>query len=420
MIAALALAAAIAGTPPVSPQAADGTPTLPGGHRGQASAAIEQVLRCGGTMYAAGNFRTIEQGGHSYARDNAFSFSASSPYHITSWKPAVHGGLGAVALSPGCATAYLGGSDGVEAVSTSTGRPVRGFHASVPGTVDALSYWRGHLLAGGQFAGALRSLNPATGDNDGFTYGSDIRGSEPPGHLPTKIWRWELSPGGQRLLIEGDFTSAYGHRRQQIMMLNLTPPHGRTAQLTPWYNNAFNGQCVRSESFWLRDAAWSPDGTRIYIATTGNHPFSGETYPHTGLCDAYAAYSSQWTGNAPQLWRYYFGCDSAYSVGVSGTGVGFAYFAGHFRWLHNAYGCNHGGLGSIPDNSLAGVHGRNGQPLMTNGHASYSAYSANWDYMRTTKDGLWMVGTNRYSNRDDRCGSRQQPHVGLCFLPDRG
>ena len=39
-------------------------------------------------MYAVGTFTTIQRFSTTYARNNAFSFSATTPYAVTSWNPA--------------------------------------------------------------------------------------------------------------------------------------------------------------------------------------------------------------------------------------------------------------------------------------------------------------------------------------------
>jgi hypothetical protein len=92
----LGIPAAQAGTggeqPPagvVSPAPASGTPSL--ASSSQPREQIRQLARCGGVMYAVGSFGSIKQGGRTYARTDIVSFSASSPYTVTSWAPRVVG-----------------------------------------------------------------------------------------------------------------------------------------------------------------------------------------------------------------------------------------------------------------------------------------------------------------------------------------
>src|SRR5580692_253336 len=52
---------------------------------------VRQLVQCKGTMFAVGTFTTIEQGSTTFPRQNAMSFSAASPYTVTSWAPAING-----------------------------------------------------------------------------------------------------------------------------------------------------------------------------------------------------------------------------------------------------------------------------------------------------------------------------------------
>src|SRR5690348_2337135 len=73
----------------VSPDPAKGTPELVA--TGQRVQVVRQIAQCGGTMYAVGRFAKISQGGTTYSRSGAFSFSAKAPYRVTSWNPQVQG-----------------------------------------------------------------------------------------------------------------------------------------------------------------------------------------------------------------------------------------------------------------------------------------------------------------------------------------
>ena len=56
-----------AATGPVSPTPATGTPTLaPTG----TTETVRQLVKCGGTMYAVGQFTEIQRGSTTYARNN--------------------------------------------------------------------------------------------------------------------------------------------------------------------------------------------------------------------------------------------------------------------------------------------------------------------------------------------------------------
>jgi hypothetical protein len=391
----------------ISPVPAPGTPSLIP-HRGPATAEIRQLAKCGGAMYAAGQFTVLRSHGKNYPRRGAFSFSARPPYRMTSWNPRP-GQSGAITLNSGCTRAWVGTRTGIAEYAIPSGRKIR--FTRTGGQVNALLLWHGHLLAGGRLPGSpLYSLDPRTGRHDGFMDGLDIRGSEPPAPPgPSKIWNFQLSPNGKRLLAEGNFTSVAGKGRRQIFMLNLDVSHG-PATLTPWYSTMFNGQCIPHEAFYVRDAAWSPDGKTIYTASTGDHEWPKMTIPHTGLCDSVAAFPDRWE-NVPVTWRNYFGCDSAYSVGTAG---GLIFAAGHQRWVQNRRGCDKAGPGAIPYPGLAAFTPQGAPVLTASGKARYSMSRANAGDMLTTGAGLWIAATNRFNA--NMCGGRPG-HSGLCFLP---
>lgn len=104
--AGLAPTAAAARIHPVSRDPATGTPALA---TTSATEQVRQLVACGGVMYAVGGFTEISQGGRTYARDNVFSFSQTSPYRITSWSPDVNGTVNSIALTSNCGHAFIGG-----------------------------------------------------------------------------------------------------------------------------------------------------------------------------------------------------------------------------------------------------------------------------------------------------------------------
>ena len=62
---------------------------------------VRQLAQCGGTMYAVGTFTSIKRYSTTYARNNAFSFAAASPFAVTSWNPNVNGIVNSIAFSSG-------------------------------------------------------------------------------------------------------------------------------------------------------------------------------------------------------------------------------------------------------------------------------------------------------------------------------
>lgn len=413
----LGLAApAVAASGPVSTHPASGTPALaPTGTTEQ----VRQLVQCGGTMYAVGSFTSIQQGGTTYRRNNAFSFSATAPYKVTSWNPNVNGKVNTVAFNgTGCNNAYLGGkfssvhggsARNIVEVSTSTGAINTAFAHSANGQVETMLVAHGHLLTGGYFTSVngsgnkyLASLSPTTGKDDGFVH-LGISGTY--NNSPaTRAYNQQLSHSKDFELVEGVFTSVGGQHRQQIFMLNLT---GSSAAVTGWTSSEFNGECVDVEAFYLRAASWSPDDGTVYIATTGFHPLGGSTGgTRTGLCDAAAAFPAT-HASVGHKWINYTGCDSLFSTAAD---TNTAYFGGHERWFDNPDGCNAAGPGAVSAPGMAGLSPSRGaivwNPTRSRGLGA--------DDMLVTGAGLWIASDNAFGS--SKCGG-VGGHAGICFMP---
>ena len=416
---------AIAATGPVSSTPASGTPQL---NATGTTEQVRQLVQCGGTMYAVGSFTSIKKGSTTYTRDNVFSFSATSPYAVTSWNPNVNGIVNSIAFSPDCSTAYLGGKftaiggtsvSDIAAVSTSSGAVITTFGHSASGQVETLLMYQGHLLTGGYFKtingssnAYMASLNPSTGKDDGFIH-LNISGnySFAPNN-GTRVFNQQLSHGGTLDLVEGDFTSVGGLQREQIFMLNLS---GSTAQVTGWTSPEWDGsssaypyECATVEPFYIQAASWSPDDATVYIGTTGYHPngFPTGGYPRTGLCDAAAAFPSTQT-SVTHTWVNYTGCDSLYSTAADAST---AYFGGHERWSMNPDGCDFQGPGAISAPGMEGLSPANGaltfNPTRARGLGA--------DDMLLTSAGLWIASDNL--DGSTTCGG-VGAHAGICLLP---
>jgi hypothetical protein len=433
----------------VSGEAALGTPEL---HKvGTGQEVIRELVQCGTTMYAVGGFTSIDQTGTVYTRNNIFSFSASAPYTVSSWAPNVNGQVNAIAFSGGnCADAYIGGKftsiNGTPAkyiaeIDTTTGNVVPAFASNADNFVWTIAAANGHLLVGGDFIhingtkeNHFASLNPATGADDGFiqlnisgTYQFCAAGGKPctdPSNRP-QVYNQQLSHNGTLDLVEGRFTSVGGLARQQIFMLNLA---GSKATVTGWTSPEWDGsntaafpyyQCWPKLAFYIRSAAWSPDDSTVYLATTGYHPALINTNPRKGMCDSVSAFPATQT-SVTHNWIEYSGCDSYYSVGAD---TGAVYAAGHPRWAMNNNGCNQAGAGSVADAGLQGFDPATGNvELNSGGTALYTMTRANADSMLITSAGLWIGSTNRYTV--NKCGDLTGPpghnsadHAGICLLP---
>lgn len=387
-------------------------------------------------MYAVGTFSSIIWNGTTYPRNNIFSFSATSPYTVSSWNPDVNGIVNSIAFNGSdCSDAYIGGqfsrvgsasASNIAEVDTTTGAVVTAFGHSASGRVETLLGVDGHILAGGYYTSIngssadpyMTSLNPTTGDDDGFLKLSIS------GHYSffdvttntTHIYNQQLSHSGTLDLVEGDFTSVGGLSRQQIFMLNLS---GQTATVTGWTSPEFDGsdgnlpggypyQCADSIPFYIRAAAWSPDDSTVYIAATGYHPWNLATgsFPRSGLCDAASAFPATQTSVLAD-WINYTGCYSLYSAAAD---TSTAYFGGHDRYSENPDGCKFGGPGAIPAPGMEGLSPTTGaltfNPTRARGRGA--------DDMLLTGAGLWIASDNF---DDSQMCAGVQDLAGICFLP---
>jgi hypothetical protein len=423
------------------PQPATGTPHFP-----ETTAATEQVrqlVQCGNTMYAVGTFSVIEQGGNTFTRNNAFSFKATAPFTITAWNPNVNGTVNSIAFNSGhCAHAYIGGTftkvrgrsaGRIAKVSTAgAGGLESSFRHNANKQVETIASYQNHLLVGGFFTtinGSAKvpymiSLNPRTGVNDRFL-NLHISGHITFPHVaanPTRVYNQQISHSFRFDLVEGDFTSVGGKRRQQVFMLNLASRPRAT--VTTWTSPRFDGSkgyppkgyyynCGTSEPFYVRAGAWSPDDKTVYLASTGQRPWNAKTLPLKGLCDSASAFSA--TGSRPAIkWTNYTGCDSLLAVAADPSA---AYFAGHERWSQNPNGCDKQGPGAVVAPGMEALHPSNGQLFFNTSHTAglYSrGRGLGADDMLITKAGLWIASDN--FGGTSMCNGVQDL-AGICFLP---
>lgn len=381
---------------------------------------VQKLALCNGVMYAVGNITAVGQGSHTYTRRNAFGFNATTGA-VTSWHPYVNGMVHAIAMSRDCSTAYLGGTftkvnataaTDLVAVDTRTGVVRKGFAHDAAGTVQTLQFSHGQVIAGGRFLTIngvtrphLASLNPTTGAVTSYVNLS-ISGAYP--DTGTEVYNSQTSHAGNRMLIEGVFTSIGGKARQQVAILDLG---ARSATLDRWYSKEFNRACYRT--FYVRAAAWSPRDAAVYVATTGYRPVSGPgsvpTDPRSGLCDAAAAFPS--VGSlVTHKWINYTGCDSYYAVVADAHAV---YVAGHERWADNRFGCDAAGRGAVARPGLGSLNADTGRatawdPTRARGHGA--------DDMLLTARGLWVASDTWINGKAQQCGG-QPRHGGICFLP---
>ena len=422
-------------------QPAMGTPHFPA--TTSTTEQVRQLVQCGNTMYAVGTFSVVEQGTNTFTRNNAFSFKATAPFTITSWNPNVNGTVNSIAFNAGhCADAYIGGTftkvrgrsaSRIAEVSTAgAGGLVGSFKHNANKQVETIASYQNHVLVGGFFTTIngsnkfpyMISLNPRTGANDRFV-NLHISGHVSFPHVagnPTRVFNQQISHTGRLDLVEGDFSSVGGKRRQQVFMLNLASRPA--ASLMSWTSPRFDGSkgyppkgyyynCNKSEPYYVKAGAWSPDDKTVYLASTGYRPWNANSIPLRGLCDSASAFAA--TGSRPAMkWTNYTGCDSLFAVAADANA---AYFAGHERYSQNSDGCDKQGPGAIPAQGMEAVNLTTGH-LVLNSQGTAGLYSRGRglgaDDMLITKAGLWIASDNFGST--SMC-DEVQDLAGICFLP---
>ncbi len=434
----------VASTPPATPQ-------IGGSATSGTDGTIEvarQITQCGDVMYVGGSFTQVRNPNSTtpVGRNNVFAFRATAPHTIyASWNPNVNGQVDTVACAPD-GDVYLGGQfttvGGVAvrnlakvtpATNNGTGANQAAFTLHPAGRVAHVEVVQPapgelHLLVGGFAAPYLRSVNPLTGANDNYLPSNiNITGTyQIPDVAPhtTRIYNMTVYPAPYQagsttvtpaVLLTGVFTSVGGQRHEQVFRLN-TPPG--LAAVSGWSPSELYEHCFRRQPFYAQDAAWSSDGSRIFVVTTGYRLNSETLLPsaqrpqvRTGPCDAAIAYqANNQVEFGGHTWINYTGCDSLYSVAADASTV---FIGGHQRWIDNGDECDRNN--TAPGRSQPGLgEVSTGTGLSQPGPSRGRGLGAA-DLLRTTA-GLWVASDNQANTAG--CGTVNGGRMGICFLPN--
>jgi hypothetical protein len=277
------------------------------------------------------------------------------------------------------------------------------------GRVAHMEVVQGHLLVGGYFPGFLDSRNPVTGADDAYGTPAISGTYQYPGVTanPTRVYNMTPKADGTAVLMTGVFTSVGGQHHEQVFRLNMT---AGSATVSAWSPSDLYAHCATVEPFYAQDATWSPDGTSVYVATTGFKLFDQpNTGPRTGPCDAAIAYPAEpQTEFAGNRWINYTGCDSLFSVAADATTV---FIGGHQRWISNPTTCDRLGVGGVAQPGLGELNPADGtyQPGPSKGRGLGA------DDLLRTSAGLWIASDNQ-ANTDSCAGVSRR--MGICFLPN--
>ena len=220
-----------------------------------------------------------------------------------------------------------------------------------------------------------------------------------------RVYNSQVSHSGNKMLIEGVFTSIAGAGRQQVAVLDLGTS---SVTLDGWNAPEFNSACDTSVwPFYAHAANWSPDDQTIYVATAGYKPNGSRGAG--GLCDALSSFSAA-SSTQFHRWINYTGCDSLFGVVADANNV---YITGHERWANNPQGCDSAGPGAVSRPGLGSIDPATGQATSWN---PTRALGVGGDDLHLTSAGLWVASDNFSTGAQQQCG-HQPNHGGICFLP---
>jgi hypothetical protein len=353
---------------------------------------VNAIVQIGNTMYAGGNFTTVEEAGSSVqlTRRGLFAFNASTGAISPSFAPSFDGNVLALAVAPDGNLFVGGGFNTISGVTkrkiaklnASTGAVITGFNANAGGFVFDLVVRNNKLYMAGAFTtirGVAQQMLAVVDVNTGALL-PDIHSSFSvirTGQLRVK--KIDVTPDGRRLVAIGNFQVVDGQDRKQIVMFDLTTTPATVAN---WQTNQYP-QVDSAGTSWCSSTYdtyvdFSPDGNWFVVVTTG-------AFRANRLCDSTTRWETNATGsNLLPTWVDWTGGDSLTAVVVTGNAV---YVGGHQRWENNPYRGDAAGPGAVPREGIAVLDPINGLPY-------------NWNPGRTrgkgvfgflgTNDGLWV------------------------------
>ena len=430
----VAVACTVVATLVVTAPAAEAGPAQPTVVSAAPNARTPQVLdnrvldfaQVGDRIVVAGDFTQVQDvaanGGGAFAQPYVFAFDPTTGAIDRSFAPAVNGMVNAVLAGPG-GTVYLGGAfttvngttvRNLAQVSVATGARVSAFAPSgINGAVFDLVASGSRVFAAGTFTsvggaphGGLAAVNATTGAVDEYL-GVDVSQNHnypSPGSTRGAVGVRDLalSPDGSRLVGIGNFKTADGLPRDQVVSVLLRPAG---AVVDPgWRTRRYEPACFNwAYDFYVREVDFSPDGSYFVVVTTGGHNVGT-------LCDTAARWDVADTGEDVQpRWIADAGGDTLHSVLSTGTAV---YVGGHQRWLNNRLGNDSPGAGAVPRPGIAALDPRTGVPLAWNPGRNPRGIGA--EALMATAGGLY-VGSDT-----DWIGDRDHRRPRLAYFPLAG
>jgi hypothetical protein len=397
----------------VSADPADWTPHVRGGQ-------VNAIAVVGNKVIVGGTFTEVRRSTQStfLPRNAIFAFDRLTGAIDTSFVPVLDGAVEALAVAPDEQSVFVAGSFNtvngtsrrkVARVNVANGQLVTSFSANASSKVLDLAVLGNRLFMAGAFDTVkgqpfqgLAAVDVASGTPDpgvSFTFTNPWKGT-------ARVLKIDITPDGSRLVAIGNFRLVSGTDRQQIVMFDLTSSpvtiaNWHTSQF-PQVNAATSASwCASSFDTYLRDVAFSPDGSFFVVGATG-------AYRAMRLCDTATRWETSATGsNLTPTWVDWSGGDTTTAVTITEKAV---YVGGHQRFWNNPYRGDNAGPGAVSREGIAALDPMNGLPFTWNPVRNPRGVGV--FALLATPDGLW-VG----SDTDDIGG---EFHGKLALMPIDG
>jgi PKD repeat protein/WD40 repeat protein len=382
------------------------------------------IAEIGRQVFVAGTFTTAQNPGTSAVISTPFLFKYDRITGLvdTTFSPQLDSSVNAIVPSADGTALYVGGTfkkarttnvRNVIKIDTTTGALITAFKNPSPngGVLDLALVGNRLFVAGtfttigGQPHGGIAALNATTGAVDEYM-GIDVATNHnwPSGlaKAPVGVTKLAASPDGSKLVAIGNFKTADGLDRDQVMMIQLDEtaaavhPDWRTLRYTP---------ACSKDSFdsYVRDVDFSPDGSYFVIAATG------AGYNGT-LCDSAARFDTAVLGQAVEpVWVAFTGQDTILSVAVADTAV---YVGGHQKWMNAVQSGADQQSGQVPRPGLAALDPLNGVPLSWNPGRNPRGVGA--EEVLATDQGVYVGSDTQY------IGDQLYRRERLAFFPQAG
>lgn len=378
---------------------------------------VNAVAEVGDLVVVAGKFTQVQAAWSDEVieRHNVFAFDPDTGDIDPSFAPDVAGEVRAAVGSADGTAVFLGGhftyvdgvrSKGLVLLSLADGQRSSTFTTGTNARVLDMVRQGNRLYIAGTFTKVkgvprtgLAILDATTGALD-LNLDLPVDGARD--DAPLSIEDIDVTPSGDRIVVIGNFHELGGLPRSQVAMVDTsTTP----ATVASWATDRFANNCSSSFPSWVRDVAFSPDGSYFVVVTTG-------AYFANTLCDTASRWETYSAGSGQQpTWVNYTGGDTLTAVVVTDVAV---YVGGHQRWLNNPFAGDRAGSGAIQRHGIAALDPRSGLPYSWNpGRRRGVGVFA----LVATSRGLWMGSDTEWTGGEHHARLALFPTAGGSVIP---